>query len=154
MVVIHEEDQIGSKFTREHPQGIVLNRLVAMAQESLRILEKQTIGENVLDLEASILKENLSPYDAVIDLEPHAVVRKKAILERKPAKSQKIPVVELDPVDELVYQLNNNFHQVAMFFYNKYGGHKIGVMFKPHEAEVPAKVCQKTYLFLNSHRTL
>ena len=30
--------------------------------------------------------------------------------------------------------------QVAMFFYNKYGGHHIGVMFKPQEEEVPAKV--------------
>ncbi|EGT38748.1 hypothetical protein CAEBREN_05768 [Caenorhabditis brenneri] len=145
MVVIHEEDHLGSKFTRENPQGIVLNRLVAVAKEALKLMEKHTIGDKSIDLETSLLTENLSPYDAIIHLEPAAVVRKKALLERRPPPEnskirQKLPVVELDPVDELVYQLNNNFHQVAMFFYNKYGGHHIGVMFKPTEEEVPAKI--------------
>uniref|UniRef100_A0A8R1I488 Nucleolar protein 6 n=1 Tax=Caenorhabditis japonica TaxID=281687 RepID=A0A8R1I488_CAEJA len=154
MVIIHEEDHLGNKFTRDHPQGIVLNRLVALAQEALRILEKQTVGEKTLDLQASLLQENLKPYDAVIELEPSAVVRKKPILERRPTKSRKIPVVELDPIDELIYQLNNNFHQVAMFFYNKYGGHKIGVMFKPQEAEVPAKISRCTFHKSVSESTL
>ncbi|EFO99087.1 CRE-NOL-6 protein [Caenorhabditis remanei] len=145
MVVIHEEDQLGSKFTRENPQGIVLNRLVAVAKEALKLMEKQTIGQKSIDLETSLLTENLAPYDAIIHLEPAAVVRKKALMERRPlpenSKFQhKIPVVELDPVDELVYQLNNSFQSVAMFFYNKYGGHHIGVMFKPQEEEVPAKI--------------
>ncbi|KAF1768118.1 hypothetical protein GCK72_008080 [Caenorhabditis remanei] len=145
MVVIHEEDQLGSKFTRENPQGIVLNRLVAVAKEALKLMEKQTTGEKSIDLETSLLTENLAPYDAIINLEPAAVVRKKALMERRPlpenSKFQhKIPVVELDPVDELVYQLNNSFQSVAMFFYNKYGGHHIGVMFKPQEEEVPAKI--------------
>ncbi|UMM20614.1 hypothetical protein L5515_015822 [Caenorhabditis briggsae] len=145
MVVIHEEDHQGMKFTRENPSGIVLNRLVAVAKDALKLVEKQTTGEKSIDLETSLLTENLSPYDAVIHLEPPAVVRKKALLERRPIPENpkfqpKIPVVELDPVDELVYQLNNNFHAVAMFFYNKYGGHNIGVMFKPQEEEVPAKI--------------
>ncbi|CCD71797.2 Nucleolar protein 6 [Caenorhabditis elegans] len=145
MVVIYEEDHLGSKFTRENPQGIVLNRLVAVAREALKMMEKQAFGEKSIEMETSLLTENLSPYDAIINLEPCAVVRKKALMERKPPAEtskfrQKIPVVELDPVDELVYQLNNSFQQVAMFFYNKYGGHHIGVMFKPQEDEVPAKI--------------
>lgn len=167
MVVIHEEDQLGSKFTRENPTGIVLNRLVAVAKEALKLVEKQTIGEKALDLETSLLTENLAPYDAIVHLEPAAVVRKKALLARKPIPDNpkftpKIPVVELDPVDELVYQLNNSFQSVAMFFYNKYGGHHIGVMFKPQEEEVPAKISRcalhkstsDTTLRLNRHEIL
>lgn len=145
MVVVHEEDHLGSKFTRENPQGIVLNRLVAVAKEALKMMEKQTTAEKSIDLETSLLAENLAPYDAIIHLEPGAVVRKKALLDRKPASEgskfpAKIPVIELDPVDELVYQLSNSFQSVAMFFYNKYGGHHIGIMFKPQEMEVPAKI--------------
>ncbi|CAI2293679.1 unnamed protein product [Caenorhabditis sp. 36 PRJEB53466] len=144
MVIIHEQDQLGNKFTREQPQGVVLNRLVALAQRALAILEAQTTGEKCLDLEASLLSQYVGNYDAVIELDPSAVVRKTPILERRPAKFQKLPVVELDPIDELVYQLNNNFHQVAMFFHNKYGGLQIGVMFKPEDAEVPAKISRCT----------
>uniref|UniRef100_A0A1I7UGB3 Nucleolar protein 6 n=1 Tax=Caenorhabditis tropicalis TaxID=1561998 RepID=A0A1I7UGB3_9PELO len=159
MVVIHDEDLLGTKFTRENPQGIVLNRLVAVAKEALKLMEKQTIGQKSIDLETSLLTENLAPYDAIIHLEPSAVVRKKTALQRRPLPENpkirpKIPVVELDPVDELVYQLNNNFHQVAMFFYNKYGGQHIGVMFKPQEEEVPAKISRCSYHKAVSDSTL
>ena len=59
MVVIHEEDQLGSKFTRENPQGIVLNRLVAVAKEALKLMEKQTIGQKSIDLEVIFEKKRL-----------------------------------------------------------------------------------------------
>lgn len=51
MVVIYEEDHLGSKFTRENPQGIVLNRLVAVAREALKMMEKQAFGEKSIEME-------------------------------------------------------------------------------------------------------
>lgn len=48
--------------------------------------------------------------------------------------------MDFDPVDELVKSLNENLSSVAMFFYNKYSGKSIGVVWKPHTAS-PAKAC-------------
>ncbi|CAB3405102.1 unnamed protein product [Caenorhabditis bovis] len=141
MVVITDEDPVGSKFTRENPSGIVLKRLIGFAGEASKILERHITGEKLVDFQESLLKSDYSPYDAIINLNSDAVVRKSTSFKRN-AKAKTIPVVELDPIDELVYQLNNNFHQVAMFFYNKYGGESIGVKFKPHEEQVPAKIAK------------
>ncbi|CAI5440806.1 unnamed protein product [Caenorhabditis angaria] len=140
MVLITEEDRVGSKFTKQNPCGIVLKRLVGLANESLKILEKNVVGECAIDLEASLISAipDYRVYDAIIELETSAVVRRMGILERKNG-AKRLPVVEFDPVDELIYQLNNQFSQHVFFFYNKYGGDKIAMKFKPIE-EVPAKI--------------
>ena len=49
--------------------------------------------------------------------------------------------MDFDPVSDFVEAAQNYFGSSALFFYNKYGGNKIAVKFKPSEAEVPAKVC-------------
>uniref|UniRef100_A0A1I7XDB2 Nucleolar protein 6 n=1 Tax=Heterorhabditis bacteriophora TaxID=37862 RepID=A0A1I7XDB2_HETBA len=59
---------------------------------------------------------------------------------RKTEKTTMLPVVDFDPIDDLIYNLNSHFHSVALFFYNKYGGDKIGIKWKPQELDVPAKI--------------
>ncbi|VDM52147.1 unnamed protein product [Angiostrongylus costaricensis] len=50
-----------------------------------------------------------------------------------------LPVLNFDPVDDFVCALNAHFQHVALFFWNKYGGDRIGIKWKPHEIDVPAK---------------
>lgn len=42
-----------------------------------------------------------------------------------------LPVIDYDPVREYVKRLRQCFSSVALFFYNKYKGDVIGVVWKP-----------------------
>lgn len=42
-----------------------------------------------------------------------------------------LPVIDYDPVREYVERLRQCFSSVALFFYNKYRGDMIGVVWKP-----------------------
>ncbi|XGW11513.1 hypothetical protein V3C99_012754 [Haemonchus contortus] len=139
MVIITNEDPVGSKWTRDGPTPLMLKRIIALATSTLKVLDMNYENEKRVDIESALSSVDMSIYDAIIEIYPKMVVRKDAkdeLLQNIKA----LPVVSFDPVEELVYELNAHFQHVALFFWNRYGGDCIGLKWKPHELEVPAKI--------------
>uniref|UniRef100_A0A0K0DM64 Nucleolar protein 6 n=1 Tax=Angiostrongylus cantonensis TaxID=6313 RepID=A0A0K0DM64_ANGCA len=124
MVIITNEDPTGAKWTREGPTPLLLKRIVGLSESMFAF-------SNV----------DVSIYDAVIEVYPKVVVRRGVNdAVKMPRNVDALPVLNFDPVDDFVCALNAHFQHVALFFWNKYGGDRIGIKWKPHEIEVPAKV--------------
>lgn len=141
MVIITNEDTVGSKWTRDGPTPLMLKRIIALANAMLKVLDLNYENLKRVDVEAALSAVDLSVYDAVAEIFPKVVVRNSNSSEAKvPEKIEALPVVNFDPVEELVFALNSHFQHVALFFWNKYGGDRIGIKWKPHELEVPAKI--------------
>ncbi|EYC07881.1 hypothetical protein Y032_0068g185 [Ancylostoma ceylanicum] len=140
MVVITNEDPVGSRWTRDGPTPLLLKRLIALAKSVLKVLDMNYEHEKAVDLKSALVSMDMSIFDAVIEIFPKMVVR-TGFSEKIPVVKdpEALPVVNFDPVDELLYALNAHFQNVALFFWNKYGGDRIGVIWKPYELEVPAK---------------
>ncbi|KIH53353.1 hypothetical protein ANCDUO_16521, partial [Ancylostoma duodenale] len=141
MVIITNEDPVGSRWTRDGPTPLLLKRIVALAKSVLKVLDMNYENEKAVDIKSALLSVDMSIYDAVIEIFPKMVVR-TGVSEKTPLVKdpEALPVVNFDPVDELVYALNAHFQNVALFFWNRYGGDHIGVIWKPYELEVPAKI--------------
>ncbi|KAK5983374.1 DNA repair protein REV1like [Bombus terrestris] [Trichostrongylus colubriformis] len=129
---------------------MMLKRLVALAESTLKVLDMNFENDKRVDLESALLSVDMSIYDAVIEVYPKMVVRKESLWEQ-PQNVKALPVVNFDPIDELVHELNEHFQHVALFFWNRYGGDRIGLKWKPHELEVPAKVKKAALFVLGEH---
>ncbi|KAK6050395.1 hypothetical protein COOONC_12101 [Cooperia oncophora] len=139
MVIITNEDPVGSKWTRDGPTPLMLKRIIALATSTLKVLDVNYENDKRVDLQAALSSVDMSIYDAIIEIYPKMVVRKDVAYEQ-PQNVKALPVVNFDPIEELVYELNAHFQHVALFFWNRYGGDCIGLKWKPHEMEVPAKI--------------
>ncbi|KHJ99007.1 hypothetical protein OESDEN_01022 [Oesophagostomum dentatum] len=140
VVIITNEDPSGSKWTRDGPTPLLLKRTIALAKAMLNVLNMNYEHTKAVDLKSALLSVDMSVYDVVIEIFPKMVVR-TGISDKSPSvkEPEALPVVNFDPIDELVYALNAHFQHTALFFWNRYGGDHIGMLWKPYEAEVPAK---------------
>lgn len=116
-------DQQRSIWTRKAPTTLILNRITALAKQSLKLFEDQLFVKSVLDFKA-LFRPPLTEYDCLIHLKPLMVPRrmqnsdasdKYPVLDWHPYKKhsrQKIPIVDFDPVQcflkELRVSLNTN----------------------------------------------
>ncbi|KAK6020566.1 hypothetical protein OSTOST_13777 [Ostertagia ostertagi] len=117
----------------------MLKRIIALATSTLKVLDMNYENDKRIDIESALSSVDMSIYDAIIEVFPKMVVRKEVVHEQ-PQNVKALPVVNFDPIEELVYELNAHFQHVALFFWNRYGGDRIGLKWKPHELEVPAKI--------------
>ncbi|WKX95456.1 hypothetical protein Q1695_012147 [Nippostrongylus brasiliensis] len=140
MVIITNEDPVGSRWTRDGPTPLALKRIIALAASSLKVFDLNFENSKRIDVKSVFSTVDLSIFDAVIEVFPKMVVRKTLGDAIDVKGEEALPVVNLDPVEELVFALNSHFHQVALFFWNRYGGDRIGIKWKPHELEVPSKI--------------
>ncbi|ETN78003.1 hypothetical protein NECAME_10631, partial [Necator americanus] len=169
MVIITNEDPVGSRYaysclffcgncflfvcehefneplfcfgwTRDGPTPLLLKRIIALAKSMLEVLDMNYGNAKAVDVKSALTDVDMSVYDAIIEIFPKMVVR-TSVSEKTPTVNnpEALPVVNFNPVDELVYALNAHFEHIALFFWNKYGGNHIGLIWKPYEVEVPAK---------------
>lgn len=109
-------DQQRSLWTRKAPTNLILNRITALARQSLKLFEEQLFVTTVFDIK-TLFRPPLTEYDCLIHLKPLMVPRrlqavdvsnKLPILEwhpYKPHTRQKIPVVNFDPVQCFLKEL-------------------------------------------------
>jgi len=102
-------DQQKSLWTRKVPSHLILNRISVLAKESLKLFDNLLLNAIYID-EKSIFRPSLSEYDCLIYLKSNMNPRKlqavdiddrAEIVDIHPYKthsSQKIPVVNFDPV--------------------------------------------------------
>jgi U3 small nucleolar RNA-associated protein 22 len=57
--------------------------------------------------------------------------------------NEKMPIIHFDPIHQFVEQLRSSYSELALFFYDKFGGREIGVLWKPSIFEsCPFKISQ------------
>lgn len=142
LVLITPYDPSGIAFTRHNkPPLPVWSRLMVLARESLKLLERQLMfepdHENVDVCQA--FRPPLDSYDAVIHLRKGSIARRLYTLDARSDKKLKpfgadqrsrktLPVYDYEPVDRLLKELTAAYGDKARFFYDRYGGPLIGVM--------------------------
>lgn len=135
-------DQQKSLWTLKAPTSLILNRISALAKESLKLFEDQLFLNNVLDIR-SMFRPPMSEYDCLIHLKPELNPRRLQAIDISDEESddewhpykkhsqQKIPVVDFDPVQCFLKELRDSYSEFALFFHDTYGGMIIGVLLKP-----------------------
>lgn len=86
-------------------------------------------------------------YDAIIHLNSKQIINqlncidfpsryKFDIKNFEQSEDTKMPITDFNPVDLYLNQLRSSFSDFALFFYDYFGGNKIGVLWKPNVFEV------------------
>ncbi|XP_026569693.1 nucleolar protein 6 [Pseudonaja textilis] len=148
MFIATPKDQKQSVWTREKPSPQILQRLLVLAQEALQVLDKQLMDPLGTQDVKMAFRPPLDLYDVLIHLNPKQVPRHLEAVDRptasfyrgmlkssSSAKTISFPVVDYDPVQCYLEELREAFSDFALFFYDKYGGVVIGVLWKPSAFE-------------------
>lgn len=139
-----------SLWTRGAPSVQMLQRVMMVAAESLKVLEHQLMdGDQKQDVRV-IMRPPLDVYDVLIHLNPkqvpllrHAVdpptvtFSRGVIADAAAQPGGALPVVDYNPVSLYLTELREAFGDLALFFCDPYGGTVIAVLWKP-KAFVPA----------------
>ncbi|XP_063151962.1 nucleolar protein 6 [Candoia aspera] len=148
LFVATPKDQQLSVWTREKPSPQILQRLLVLAQESLQVLDVQLMDPLGTQDVKMVFRPPLDFYDVLIHLNLKQIPRHLEAVDRpvasfsrgmlksnSAAKTLSFPVVDYDPVQCYLQELREAFSDFALFFYDKYGGEVIGVLWKPSAFE-------------------
>lgn len=152
-----------SLWTQEQPTRMILHRLTVLARESLRVLEENLLEENASISLKQIFRPPMDGYDVIIHLASRFVPRIREAVDvngnarfqlRRKGSVDKLPVTDFDPVRLYVEDLKDTFSELALFFYDCYGGDCIGVKWKLPAFEArPTKVSSMTAAMPNPSST-
>ncbi|CAK9819413.1 Nucleolar protein 6 [Anthophora plagiata] len=135
-------DQQRSLWTRKAPSNLILNRIAALAKESLKLFQDHLYTQILLDFKL-LFRPPLTEYDCLIHLKRSMVPRRRQAVDvnktdkafkwhpYKKHSDQKIPIVDFDPVQYFLRDLRDGYDDFALFFHDTYGGTVIGVLLKP-----------------------
>nr|XP_004658431.2 nucleolar protein 6 [Jaculus jaculus] len=142
MVILTPQDRKSSVWTQDGPSAQILQQLVILAAEALPILEKQLMDPRGPGDIRTVFRPPLDMYDVLIRLTPRHIPRHRQAVDppaasfcrgllSEPGPSSLMPVVGYDPPQLYLAQLREAFGDLALFFYDQYGGDVIGVLWKP-----------------------
>ncbi|KAM4808387.1 nucleolar protein 6 [Rhinophrynus dorsalis] len=144
MFIATPKDKKDSVWTKKQPSAQILQRLIVLSLESLRVLESQLmdpLGNHDVKM---IFRPPLDLYDLLIYLNPKHIPRHREAVDQ-PSKSffrglmknetagkdLWFPVVDYDPVKLFLNELREAYGEFALFFNDLHGGDVIGVLWKP-----------------------
>uniref|UniRef100_A0A672MNJ8 Nucleolar protein 6 n=1 Tax=Sinocyclocheilus grahami TaxID=75366 RepID=A0A672MNJ8_SINGR len=143
MFIVTPSEKKVSVWTKEAPSVQMLQRAVMLAAESLRVLETQLDSGEKQDMRVAF-RPPLEAYDVLIHLDSKQVpLLAKAVdppvntFRRGTHGGQPftsggaLPVIDYDPVRLYMSELREAFGDLALFFYDLYGGTVIAVLWKP-----------------------
>ncbi|XP_065110286.1 nucleolar protein 6 [Paramisgurnus dabryanus] len=160
MFIATPNDKKVSVWTKEAPSVQMLQRAVLLAAESLQVLQAQLVDSSQKQDIRLVFRPPLEAYDVLIHLEPKQVpLLAKAVdpplltfhqgVSKGSATTDKaLPVIDYDPVRVYLSELRDAFGDLALFFYDPFGGSVIAVLWKPKAFEPQSF---KTSL-MNAHR--
>jgi len=139
MFIASSYDKEFSIWTKSNPTQQIMSRLSLLAGAALKLCES-TPNELSSDLVKQMFRGSLQDYNVVITLDKSVVpLHYMSIDSASPSKnldfkdglsSSTLPVVDFDPPQMYLEELRDAFSDVALFFYDKYGGLDIGVVWK------------------------
>ncbi|KAG0330997.1 hypothetical protein BG000_011298 [Podila horticola] len=151
MFIATNKDTFSKWWTWECPSPMIVSRLRTLAKTSLDYLNKTTSATSE-GASKSLTPLFVTPtvhYDVVIDLDPSLCTRyaqnlapeaqffvtkgdkyKNLSTFQKSVFGEEI-LVGFDPAAEYVAELQRAFGDIALFFYDRYGGTQVGVLWNP-----------------------
>ncbi|VDM94980.1 unnamed protein product [Thelazia callipaeda] len=142
MVVCTPVDKSGCRWTSDQPQPLILKRIIALAKSASVFIKQHVMSPVPWDLKGIFTTDVSTLYDVIINIKKQHMVRRRVF--RGKGMEGVLPVIDYDPVKKYVEQLRQNFSSVALFFYDKYIGDMIGVVWKP-SFMVPSDVRASSY---------
>uniref|UniRef100_A0A8C5I7E4 Nucleolar protein 6 n=1 Tax=Gouania willdenowi TaxID=441366 RepID=A0A8C5I7E4_GOUWI len=144
MFIATPKDTKQSMWTKRAPSIQMLQRVMVVAAESLKVLELQLMdGTQIQDVRV-VLRPPLDAYDALIHMNTnqvpllcHAVdppgvnFKRGVITGNAKASSGVLPVIDYNPVSLYLTELRDAFGDLALFFCDPFGGTVIAVLWKP-----------------------
>ncbi|XP_063051087.1 nucleolar protein 6 [Engraulis encrasicolus] len=142
MFIATPTDRNQSIWTRDGPSVQMLQRIIALAAGSLQVLEDQlTDPTHTQDVRVAF-RPPLDVYDVLIHLHPEQVPLVGQAVdppEQEPSRGAQqgsiaggaLPVIDYNPVSFYLAELRESFGDMALFFYDSYGGTVIAVLWKP-----------------------
>uniref|UniRef100_H3CDV3 Nucleolar protein 6 n=1 Tax=Tetraodon nigroviridis TaxID=99883 RepID=H3CDV3_TETNG len=156
MFIATPQDKKASMWTKRAPSIQMLQRVGALAAESLKVLERQLMdGEQIQDVKV-VLRPPLDMYDVLIHLNPKQVPLLSQAVDPPilnfsrgvisgavgPAGGA-LPVIDYNPVSLYLAELRDAFGDLALFFCDPHGGTVIAVLWKPKAfVPIPFKTSQ------------
>uniref|UniRef100_A0A4W6G8X9 Nucleolar protein 6 n=1 Tax=Lates calcarifer TaxID=8187 RepID=A0A4W6G8X9_LATCA len=142
MFIATPKDKNLSIWTKRAPCVQMLQRVVMVAAESLKVLEHQLMdGSQTQDV---VMRPPLDAYDVLIHLNPKQVPLLCQAVDPPPVNFSRgvltsgraqsggaLPVVDYNPVSLYLTELRDAFGDLALFFCDPYGGSVIAVLWKP-----------------------
>jgi U3 small nucleolar RNA-associated protein 22 len=138
-----------SPLTSPSPSFPVFHRMCLLARESLSLLTNQIASFDIATTDIKqVFRTPLTGYHVLIHLHkkhvPLAGQAVDAAVETGPThtkgSSQRhpthFPITDFNPVEKYLIELESAFSEFCLFFYDKYGGTRIAVVWKP-QAFVP-----------------
>uniref|UniRef100_A0A671YCG0 Nucleolar protein 6 n=1 Tax=Sparus aurata TaxID=8175 RepID=A0A671YCG0_SPAAU len=145
-----------SIWTKKAPSVQILQRVVMLAAESLKVLEQQLMdGGQIQDV---VMRPPLDAYDVLIHLnvkqvpllsqavDPPTVTFGRGVMAGSVTQAGgALPVIDYNPVALYLAELRESFGDLALFFCDPYGGTVIAVLWKPKAfIPTPFKTSQMT----------
>lgn len=142
-------DKHTSSWTRHAPSAPVLQRLIVLARGSLDVLNKLVQEGADNSSFKQLFRPPLETYDLIIHLARKQLPRQHEAVDREvsqlPVKTkgrvaktpdptdklEYFPVYDYDPPSLFLNELKEIYGDFALFFYDKYGGKYIAVLWKP-----------------------
>ena len=155
LVLFTSDDETGIRFTKNGPEVVVFSRLLEIASCALLVIKKHFEGIidtnlkvsffthdaflNTCIMFQSIFSSQMDGFDLTIELNKDAVpfslshykYGKEVMTKLQPRRYDLLPVVNFNPPMKLLGELKTYFGNIALFFYDRYGGKEIGVVFRP-----------------------
>lgn len=149
LVITTPFDKLSSPWTKTDPTPELLDLLVRICTKGLHFFNKNILENfQVLDELKALFRPNFKTFDLLIKLHSHVVQNffmsidppknfrlvGKEPVSNQPSAFKVMPIVDLNVTEQYVKLLRDNYDEVAMFFYDKYGQKIIGVIMKPNSA--------------------
>ncbi|KAL0979774.1 hypothetical protein UPYG_G00189470 [Umbra pygmaea] len=144
MFIATPKDRKLSLWTKQAPSIQILQRIVIVAAQSLKVLEAQLMDPSQMQDVKVIMRPPLDAYDVLIHLNhkqvptlKQAVDRPRVIYGQGVLRDMAIktggalPVIGFNPVTCYLAELRDAFGDLALFFCDPYGGTVIAVLWKP-----------------------
>uniref|UniRef100_W5KKI6 Nucleolar protein 6 n=1 Tax=Astyanax mexicanus TaxID=7994 RepID=W5KKI6_ASTMX len=148
MFIATPNDHKASIWTKTGPSVPVLQRMVTVAAESLHVLEAQFAQPSQNHDIRVVFRPPLEAYDVLIHLKTKQVPLAAQAVDPSPITFPRgiskgeggslggaFPVMDFDPVKLYLSELRDAFGDLALFFYDPFGGKVIAVLWKPKAFE-------------------
>ncbi|CAL1615889.1 unnamed protein product [Knipowitschia caucasica] len=144
MFVATPTDRKMSLWTKQAPSVQMLHRIVMVAAESLRVLERQIMSVEETQDVRMVMRPPLDSYDVLIFLNPKQVPLLSQAVDPSAVGFVRgftegfvgqaggfMPVVDYNPVSIYLNELRETFGDLALFFCDPFGGTVVAVLWKP-----------------------
>ncbi|CAK1542398.1 unnamed protein product [Leptosia nina] len=137
-IVTSYDGELPSVWSSSAPSRQVVLRAQALAKATLSYIEK-ALMEDMSDNILAAFIPSYSGYDVLIHLHANLVPHFNERIDSRPKLNASddvmgdvIPVLEFNPVEKYLEELQGAYEDFALFFHDSFGGDVIAVLWKPH----------------------